>query len=301
MLPSLLTALLFAFSGVSGQRAATAAGSLRANALRLCLAVVVLGLITIFFLHLPLHSTALPWLLLSGVVGFGVGDVALFLAYPRLGTRLTLLINLCFAPIAGALGEWLVMGNTPTLTQGLWCLVILSGVGLAIVTSARPASLTRAFSLSGFFAALMAGAGQGTGAMLSRYAKKVALTHGDPALSGIAEAFVRSIPGCLFSVLLWQIVRHYQRHRATTPELPLNRHAFLWISAAACFGPIAGVSCFQWALSTATSGIVLSIISTTPILVMPLTRYMDGDKPGIWTLLGSSIAVTGVIGVLSFV
>ena len=45
--------------------------------------------------------------------------------------------------------------------------------------------------------------------------------------------------------------------------------------------------------------LTLLITATTPILIIPMAAYMDGDRPGIVTVLGSAIAVIGVILVLT--
>lgn len=295
MLPALLTAFLFAGSGICGQRSAMALGPLRANAIRLGLAVVLLGAATALLAPVPFHSPALPLLLLSGLVGFGVGDIALFLAYPRLGARLTLLINLCLAPVFGAAGEWLLLDTRPTARQGWSCLVILLGVVIALGSRARaPLSAGLRFRL-GLLAAVTAGAGQGIGAVLTRMAKARAAFAGDHFI-GISEAWVRSLPGfALALVAAWLWSRH---PKGAVLGSRIQRSSLAWVVGAALFGPVLGVSCFQWALGQTTSAVVLSITATTPILVIPLAAYVDGDKPSALAVLGAVIAVTGVILVL---
>src|SRR4029077_12771263 len=89
MVPSVITAFLFAASGICGRRAAMGLGALRANALRLTLAAVLLGCWVGSQRSVDFSTRTVHWLLISGVVGFGVGDVSLFLAFPRIGARLT--------------------------------------------------------------------------------------------------------------------------------------------------------------------------------------------------------------------
>jgi drug/metabolite transporter (DMT)-like permease len=55
----------------------------------------------------------------------------------------------------------------------------------------------------------------------------------------------------------------------------------------------------QWALENTSAGIVTAVIATTPILLLPMTRLIDGERIGLRSTLGASIAVAGVIG-LSF-
>jgi drug/metabolite transporter (DMT)-like permease len=61
-------------------------------------------------------------------------------------------------------------------------------------------------------------------------------------------------------------------------------------------GPTLGVACFQWALRSTPSGIVLPIVATTPLAVIPFTYYLENDRPGIRSLAGGALAVAGVAG-----
>jgi len=54
-----------------------------------------------------LEGNAFPLFFLSGIIGIGIGDVALFQALPRLGSRLSLLLIQCLTAPFGALIEWL--------------------------------------------------------------------------------------------------------------------------------------------------------------------------------------------------
>ena len=302
MLPSIVTAFLFAASGISGRRAAVNFGPLRANALRLSLAMLLLGLLAGGWGACDFGSSAVQRLVISGVVGFGIGDVALFLAYPRLGARLTLLLNMCSAPFFGAAGDWWLVGTGLTWAQVLSGVVILSGVGLALGTHDRHGALhSRSSLIAGVVFAILAGFGQGMGAALSRFAHAAMVADGVPLLP-VQQAFVRTIPGSLFALLAWGAVAWWRSSRASVPGAqvfqppgPASPHRWWWLLAAAFFGPALGVTCFQWALSSAPTAVVLSITSTTPLLIIPLSVLVDGDRPGRLAAMGAVIGVAGVI------
>ena len=295
MLFALLAAFFFACSGVCGQKSASLLGSIKANFLRLLFASILLSLVTLAYGGVNLHSSAAHRLYLSGLVGFGLGDMALFFAFPRLGARLTLLINLCTAPLFGSLGDYLLLGTPVQPIQALACSMILAGVGLAL--SGKPArSPVLANSIRrwpGVVAALVAGFGQGTGATLSRHA------HAAESLAGIAmpssvETCLRVVPGMLAVGLFWLISEKLAPAPATLRK-PITRSASGWVIANAMCGAVFGVSFFQAALNHASSAVVLSITATTPILVMPMTFYSESDKPTLRSIGGASIAVIGVV------
>jgi drug/metabolite transporter (DMT)-like permease len=61
-------------------------------------------------------------------------------------------------------------------------------------------------------------------------------------------------------------------------------------------GAVLGVGCYQWALETTPSGIVLPIVATTPLVIIPFAYFIEHDKPGVRSLIGGMLAVIGVIG-----
>jgi drug/metabolite transporter (DMT)-like permease len=236
-------------------------------------------------------SRAIHWFLVSGAVGFGFGDVCLFLAYPRIGARLTLLVSLCAAPIFGAALDWLLHGTLFTGSQALTSVMILTGVGLALVGGQGRELGSRKGNAGGVLAAVMAGLGQGCGAALSRHAQAIAIADGT-VIDGISQAFVRTLPGMGFAIVVWLLVA---RTRGLGVRTGRAAHASGWLLAAVMFGPVVGVSCFQWALSLQSSIVVLSITATAPVLIMPLAAWLDRDPPAPRAIVGAIIAVAGVI------
>jgi len=100
--PALLCTILFSVSIVCGHRTAKLIGGTEANFWRLTCATFFLGLWSLGR-GVGITGEAFPVFLLSGVIGIGVGDMALFQALPRLGSRLSLLLNNCLTAPFGAL------------------------------------------------------------------------------------------------------------------------------------------------------------------------------------------------------
>ena len=72
-----------------------------------------------------------PYGLLGGVLGLGIGDIALFHALPRIGVGLTMLLTQCLAAPFALILEYEILGLSPNGPQLLSALVILAGVGVA--------------------------------------------------------------------------------------------------------------------------------------------------------------------------
>ena len=60
-------------------------------------------------------------------------------------------------------------------------------------------------------------------------------------------------------------------------------------------GQTLGVSCYQWALKTTATGMVLAITSTAPLVVIPFSSIMEGEKMTRRSICGGILAVLGVI------
>ncbi|MBI5381178.1 MAG: DMT family transporter [Opitutae bacterium] len=292
MLPAFLTALFFSLSVVCANRSIRAVGGTRANVGRLLFALVALGL----YAHIwgnGMGGAGRDWLLLSGVIGMGLGDIALFGALPLLGSRLTVLITQCLAAPLGAVGEWWWLGTALTGPQILWGAVILAGVALALAPSkSHPPRV--AIRPLGFLFALGAAAGQGFGALVSRKANTVAHLAGE-SIDGITAAYQRIAGGLAIALAYFAIKALLEKSRGVPPTPRPPWRAYLWIPANAGFGAVIGVSCYQWALFTAPSGIVLPIVACTPLVIIPFSYWLEGERPTRRSLLGGAIAVIGAV------
>ncbi len=299
MIPALLTAFLFACSAIFGQRAAKLFGPLRANAIRLSIACALLGILTWITDgiqgHSSWHPAVFPALFLSGAVGFGFGDIGLFLAYPRLGARLTILINFSLATLFAAWGDQALLGEHLTLPQWSGVVMVLAGLGLALWPAGQPGLRARA-PWSGLCFATLAGAGQGFGTTLSGWANRVAEQQ-QVSIHGISQAFQRSTAGVLVAVTVWAVWRTWLKKPApvSTASLPVRRkHAGFWMTGAALFGPVAGVSCYQWARMQLPSAVVVAIVATSTLWVIPLAKMIDQDHPTRRQVAGTLVAVAGI-------
>lgn len=131
MFPSLLATVCFAVSAVCGSRAARLIGGTEANFWRLVVATALLAL----WAHGwggGLAGEAFPIFIVSGFVGIGIGDVALYQALPQLGARLTSLLLQCFTTAFAIVIEWIWLGTRLTPAELACGVVILVGVSLGL-------------------------------------------------------------------------------------------------------------------------------------------------------------------------
>ena len=290
MFLALLAAMLFAASAVCGQTLSRQLGGVTANACRITIACTLLGLITWGWFPGQIHAATFRWLLLSGVLGFGFGDVALYLAYPLLGARTAVLINLCMATLVGAVADRVFLGTQLTSPEIAAAALTLVGVVLAMHKRDEPFQWN-----AGLWLTLFAGTCQGLGLMLSRYAQGIAQAH-ELVMSGPTQAFQRTLGGVLIGWIALAILRASLKGQTLVPASARTSKLPYWIMGASFFGPVAGVSILQMALQqVGSSAIVSAITSTAPLMLLPISRFIDREKPTRQAICGSFLAVGGVV------
>ena len=303
MFPALLATLLFSLSVVFANRSTRILGGTTANFLRLCLATVLLAAWA-HGLGRGLGGGAFGWFFLSGCIGFGLGDSALYQALPRLGPRLTALLMQCLAAPFAALAEWLWLGTTLSRPQIAAGLVILFGVAIAVAPQDH-LRIPRRLLIGGLVFGVVAAVGQGLGAVVSRKAYAVVALAGQD-VDGLTAAYQRILGGVVFAVPFTVWV-HLRRERqsptageaastaATAGAARLWHTGWGWVVLNSLAGPILGVGCYQWALATQPSGVVLPIVATMPIVVIPFAYFLEGDRPSARSLAGGVLAVLGAL------
>lgn len=301
MTPALLATFLFCLSAVTATRSTQLMGSIAANFWRLLIATLLLAC----WAHgsgQGCQGAGFTMLFWSGVIGFGLGDLALYMALPRIGSRLTLLIVHCVAAPFAAVVEWYWLKTALSTSQAGCIVLILTGVALALMPARRKGSKSTLLSTTGILYGLVGALGQGMGAVMSRVAYDINAKEAF-VLDGLGAAYQRILGGLMVAALaLWYSKRKPPfsgtppKETTNTPiHAPAKGKAWVFVMATALSGPSLGVGCYQWALKTTPSGLVLPIVATTPLMIIPLSAWMEGDRPPFRSIMGGLLAVVGVI------
>lgn len=282
------TLLFFAVTPVFARQAAVLLGSLRANFWRLLVATALLGL----WSHLAGRGTggaAFGWFFVGGIVGFGIGGVAMFQSLPRLGSNLSTLIVQCGSAVIAAGVEWQWLGTRLSAAQ-LGCVTLtLAGIVIGLLPRSLP-RVSPTERAAGLAWAVLSAAGQGVGAVISRKAFATAAAYGEMVDPGTA-AYQRALGGLLVAAVV--VLIFVRRAPAAKPAAAA---AWPWVTANALTGPVLGVACFQWALRSTPAGIVQPIVAAAPLLTIPFAAWLEGSRPRPTYYLGAALAVAGVAG-----
>jgi drug/metabolite transporter (DMT)-like permease len=282
---ALITALLWSGSALIFGTITKRITSVQANILRL---IIAEGYFVVWALswRLPV-SLSFPQVVLlslSGVVGLTLGDSFLFRAFQEVGAKVAMLL-MTLAPAIGAalaavvlhesLGAWSVAGMAVTLC----------GVALVIVERAPAGRARLSINVRGVVLGLFAAAGQGVGLIFA----KLAFRQG-PIDSFIATAvrimagLALLLPGALLT------------SRTVIPRDEFRRRpgTLVLLFFGALLGPFLGIATSLMAITWTSIGVASTIMSTVPVVMLPLAWIVYREKIHWKALIGSITAVAGV-------
>lgn len=272
---------------MSFEEASRRAGSVPVNVLRLLIAFVFLTLANALTRGMPLPTDATPhqwtWLLMSGFVGFFIGDLTLFRAFVLLGARLCALIT-CTAPVFSLLAEAVLLKDYHFSGLELGAiLTTIAGVAL-VVSERREANPRHQVTVWALLLAFMGAAGQGVGAVLTKRALEF------DAYNAFATVQIRMIAG-IAVFLLFVLVTRRVRDTVAALRSPM---AMLFITLGAFGGPFLGVTLFVKSMETISPSTTQTIVSLLPIFMIPLAIWVRGETITTRALAGTTVAVLGV-------
>jgi drug/metabolite transporter (DMT)-like permease len=232
-------------------------------------------------LHLPVQATA--YLLLSGVVGIGLGDTAYFGAINTLGARRSLLLETLAPPVTAVLA-WAFLAEKLSVISILG--IGLTLMGIAWVISERVPGREPVKWGAGLKVALLAVVCQAAGAVLSRAALA------DSAVDPLWSTLLRLSSGLAFMGVLAVIQPHRSGEHLSLSAL--KRPSLLGgVALAAFFGTYLGIWLQQIALKYTAAGIAQALLATSPLFVLPMAAVL-GDRISLRSTLGAAIALGGV-------
>jgi drug/metabolite transporter (DMT)-like permease len=286
-----LTSFFFAWSITCARRSSYYHGADLANLGRITVAFIGVGAF-ILLSGRGLLFPGWPWLILGGAIGLGIGDIASFHSLTRIGAGLALLIMQTLAAPFALILEYFVLGHAPSWTQMGAATVILMGVAIAL---GRPPEGDRRHWRLGVTLSVLAALGQACGAVSTPIAKAACLAAEQTLPDGLSQGFLRLIGGLpiVLVFVLWNTRAHGLFAQVRQPYEGTKARGWMLMNGLA--GPGIGVACYQWALSTNSSAIVLSIVALSPLFALLFQWLVEGNRPGPRVWLGGAVAIGGVI------
>ncbi len=255
------------------------------------ISVVLLLGVTLWLSPSQTVSTdTLLWLLVSGVIGIGIGDTLFFKALTSIGDSQAVLVAETLAPIFTALLAMAWIAEWITWQQWLGVGLILFSVDMVIKNNKR--SATHIVASSGYLYGVGAAICQAIGAVISRDI----LAGGD--IDAASAAMYRLIGGLVLVALLIVATRTRllpkQGHVAGAPA----RRLWTVFVIATLLGTTAAIFLQMLAFAHAKAAVVQTLIATSAIMSLGVA-WVIGERFTWRVLVWSLAALVGVAVLVS--
>ena len=224
-------------------------------------------------------------IIISGIIGVFLGDTLLFLALQKIGPRRNNILFSLAAPFTIFLNIF-VLNEKMFLTQLLGCLLVFVGVIVAITygnghNNKHRWEIIEGSIKLGIIFAVLAALCQAIGLILM---KPILTAGADP----IASAAIRtSISAFLLSFT------YFSNNKMIIDKSNFTKNIILKTILSGFLGMALGMSLLLIALQQADAGIVATLSSTSPIMILFLIWVITNKMPTIGAWIGTVTAIIG--------
>ncbi|NJK85677.1 MAG: DMT family transporter [Bacteroidales bacterium] len=285
-LAALAVAFFWTITALAFESASMKVGSLVVNILRILLGFLFLSFFTLIKRDLFFPTDAgvenWIWLMLSGFVGFFLGDLFLFKSYTIIGSRFAMLIMTTVPPITAILGR--VFLNERLSSIGLLGMT-LTFIGIALAIFSRDGDrpgLKLKLAPKGILFAFGGAMGQAGGLVLSK--------HGMGDYDPFAATQIRLVAGFISFTLLISLLRRWKSVFVAITD----RKGMTGITIGSFFGPFLGVSFSLLSIKYIETGIASTIMAMVPILIIAPSVILFKQKVTFIEIIGALISITGI-------
>ena len=280
------TALCWVISSSSFEYSGKKIGSLVLNLMRLLVSMVIITVINYFitdgFTNIPLTAYATKMLLISGIIGFVLGDLFLFQAFIVIGARISMLIMALAPPITALLG-FFILGESLTLFQFIGMTVTILGIAIVILgKDAGKSKIVVRHPLKGIFFAFLGAIGQGLGLIFS----KIGVKDVNPFVATEVRIFAGVI--CFIAIITY--TKNWPKFNMAMKDKP----AMAGVTVGSLFGPVIGVSLSLMAVKYTSAAVASTLMAISPVLIIPVSILFFKEKIVPKEILGAIVGVLGV-------
>lgn len=274
-------------------------GNLTLNVLRMGLALlfslVLFGMVTGSILPPGASTEAAGWMLLSGLVGYVIGDFCLFQCYIIIGSRYGQLF-MTLAPLSAALMAWMTLGQQMTGKSVIAMLVTLWGIGISVLGRGDHHKISLKLPVNGVLYAIGAAVCQGVGLVLS----KIGMDHYEVSMMAEADIpewlipFSANFYRCIAGIIGFSLLLFYRDGMAPLREAVHDKKGLSVATATTIFGPFVGVGFSLMAVQYTAAGIASTLMAMTPIIIILPSYWLFHEKITWRSVIGAVISVLGV-------
>ena len=283
---AIAAALCWAVASLVSADVTRTLGGLAFNRLRLFFVSIMLISYTFFIdTWITINTEYLTIIIISGLIGIFIGDTLLFIALQKIGPRRNNILFSLAAPFTVIINI-IFLKEIASLISILGCFVVFFGVVIAIAYGDRnnvdhrwekvEGSLT-----IGIFLAICAALCQAIGVVMM---KPILNLGADP----IASAAIRTATSCVLLALTFLL--NFEVFKA---KKSLTIKIILQSILSGFLGMALGMSLLLIALQKADAGIIATLSSTSPIMILFFLWIFTKKIPTTSAWIGTIIAIFG--------
>ena len=270
-------------------------GNLTLNVLRMVLTLLFSGILFLLATGNPLpagaSAEAAGWMLLSGLVGYVIGDFCLFQCYIIIGSRYGQLF-MTMAPLSAAFMAWIMLGQQMTIMSIVAMLVTLFGISISVLGRGEHHKVSLKLPLNGVLFAVGAAVCQGVGLVLS----KIGMDHYETVadMPSWLIPFSANFYRCIAGIIGFSLLMYVRQGMAPLREALHDRKGLTVATATTIFGPFVGVGFSLMAVQYTGAGIASTLMATTPIIIILPSHWLFKEQITWRAVVGAVVSVVGV-------
>lgn len=273
-------------------------GNVTLNFTRMAIALIFSAILFWIVTGSPLPAKASTeaylWMMLSGLVGYVIGDFCLFQCYIIIGSKFGQLF-MTLAPITAAIMAWITLGQQLRATAIIAMAVTLTGIAITVLgRGGDNHRLSLKLPLNGVLFAIGAAVCQGVGLVLS----KIGMNHYEASLAVPCDEwilpFYANVFRCIAGIIGFALLLMFHEGFGSLRKNMTDRTSMTVATLTTIFGPFVGVGCSLLAVQYTSAGIASTLMALTPIIIILPAWWLFKQPITLKSVIGACISVAGV-------
>ena len=273
-------------------------GNVTLNFVRMAIALIFSAILFWVVTGSPLpakaSTEAYMWMMLSGLVGYVIGDFCLFQCYIIIGSKFGQLF-MTLAPITAAIMAWITLGQELRATAIIAMALTLTGIAITVLGRGdNNHKLSLKLPLNGVLFAIGAAVCQGVGLVLS----KIGMNHYEASMTEPCQSwilpFYANVFRCIAGIVGFALLLAFHEGFGSLRRNITDRTSMTVATLTTIFGPFVGVGCSLLAVQYASAGIASTLMALTPIIIILPAWWLFKQPITLKSVIGALISVAGV-------
>jgi drug/metabolite transporter (DMT)-like permease len=288
---ALFVSICWALCGIFFNAAGKKIGAFSVNLIRLFFAVVLF-----FITHLLIFHTIFPteatssqwfWLGLSGIIGLVIGDTFLYQSFIYLDLRIPFIV-MSSVPMISTFFAWIFLNEQLNIFAFAGIIITVLGIVIVINDRNEKQNAEEKYSPKKYALGILFAFGGALGQAGGLIFAKMGMQNDLPVLSATLIRMVSALVAILILALFQGNIRKTITLSIQNPKTTLD------VFYGSLIGPFLGVWLSLLALRSAYVGTTSTLMALTPIVLLPISKWLYKEKISRISIIGTFVTMVGV-------